>query len=140
MRRHRHKFDREDHAICNGCGLGRSEYLEIAEAEVKELEAELKRATKPVKSPPPCPSCEALRKERDEWKRNAHVVEMAANAWRDDSVKLEARLIRCEEALKTAEHFMENVRQYGALRSEVDVPKLFIALNAVRAALAPGEG
>lgn len=29
-------------------------------------------------------------RERDEWKRNAEVVEQAALAWRDDAVKLEA--------------------------------------------------
>lgn len=34
----------------------------------------------------------AKEKERaDEWKRNAHVVEQAANAWRDDAERLHAR-------------------------------------------------
>lgn len=44
---------------------------------------------------------------------------------------------RLRDGLRVAEHFLENVRQYGALRSEVDVPKLFHALGHVRAALSP---
>ena len=50
--------------------------------------------------------------------------------------RLCARVEELEGALRTAEHFMENVRQYGALRSEVDVPKLLHALGVVLAALA----